>query len=59
MTPEGIAHCIARLSACPDLPALRRVWESLGVAYQRDPRVLQLKEQMKANLDGDSQNGQG
>ena len=53
MTPEGIAHCIARLSACPDLPALRRVWENLGVAYQRHPRVLQFKEQMKANLEGE------
>jgi hypothetical protein len=51
-TPLGIAHCIARLSACPDLPALRRVWESLGVAYQRHPRVLQLKEQMKASFEG-------
>jgi len=52
-TPLGIARCIARLSACPDLPALRRVWESLGVAYQREESVVQFKEQMKANFEGE------
>jgi hypothetical protein len=49
-TPEGRAHCIARLGDCPTADALRRVWESLGVDYQRDETVQAFKDRMKEQL---------
>lgn len=49
-TETGIAHCIARLGSCPDLDALRRVWEGLGKEYQHDERVAGFKEDMKEAL---------
>ena len=51
-TDPGISHCISRLTTCPDLASLRRVWEGLGVAYQKHPLVLEAKERMKESLNG-------
>jgi hypothetical protein len=49
-TQTGIAHCLQRMHDCPDLGALRRVWQNLGVAYQREPVILQAKERLKETL---------
>jgi hypothetical protein len=49
-TQTGIAHCLQRMHDCPDLGALRRVWQNLGVAYQRDPVILAAKERLKETL---------
>jgi len=49
-TKTGRAFVLARLSAAHDLASLRRVWDSLGVAYQRDPVVQQFKDQLKSQL---------
>jgi hypothetical protein len=50
MTPAGKAWVLQRLSGAPDREALRQVWESLAVAYQRDPDVIALKDQLKAGM---------
>lgn len=51
MTTEvGIAHCIARLGQCPDLRALRKVWDGLAKAYQQHPTVAEFKDKMKEAL---------
>lgn len=50
MTDQGRAYALARLSDCPDLPALKRVWESLGAEYQRDPAVQEMKDALKQEL---------
>lgn len=47
---HGIAHCLARLGDCPDLDALRRVWESLGETYKRHPSVQAFKDLKKEQL---------
>lgn len=49
-TKAGIAHCTARLLSCPDREALRRVWDSLGIAYQREPEISALKDRLKEEL---------
>lgn len=54
MTTEiGRKHCIARLSAAPNLAALRKVWESFGTSYQADPIVKATKDQLKAGMAQD------
>ena len=50
MTSEGRKYCIQRLFDAPDLAALKRTWESFGAEYQRDSKVQEVKEQMKAKL---------
>lgn len=50
MTPQGKAHVVSRLGDCPDLAALRRVWDGLAYAYQRDPEILALKDRLKKEL---------
>lgn len=49
-TPEGRALVFQRLGDAPDLAALRRVWDSLGWDYKRDPEVLALKDNLKERL---------
>jgi hypothetical protein len=49
-TEAGKAFVLQRLFDAPDQEALRRVWESLGVAYQKDPDIRALKDQLKANM---------
>lgn len=50
MTETGRSFAIARLASCHDLGALRRVWESLGAEYQRDPTIQRFKDDLKARL---------
>ena len=50
MTETPLAFVIARLSDCPDLAALRRVWESLGRDYQSHPAVIAHKDALKQQL---------
>ncbi|KAF0675098.1 hypothetical protein [Profundibacterium mesophilum] len=52
MTENGRAFVIARLSDCPDLAALRRVWESLSAEYQRDGVVRAAKDALKTGMEG-------
>lgn len=50
MTPTGIAFVINRLRSAPDMATLRRVWGSLGHEYQRNPEVLNVKNERKEAL---------
>lgn len=50
MTDKGRAFVLARLSDAPDLPALRRAWDSIARDYQRDPEIQAHKERMKEAL---------
>lgn len=50
MTPHGLAYVLTRLSECPDLAALRRVWESLSPEYQKHPKVRDMKDRLKDQL---------
>jgi hypothetical protein len=52
-TNTGRAFVLARLSAAHDLASLRRVWDSLSVAYQRDPVVRQFKDKLKAQMEAE------
>lgn len=52
-TPNGRAFVLARLSAAHDLASLRRVWDSLAHAYQRDPVVRQTKDKLKAQMEAE------
>lgn len=49
-TPTGVAHLVGRLSSCPNLAALRKVWEGIHPDYQRHPDIMALKEKMKETL---------
>ena len=51
MTDAGRTFVLNRLSDAPDLPALRRVWESLGVEYQRDAAVMAHKDTLKKQME--------
>jgi len=51
MTDAGRSYVLSRLSDAPDLAALRRVWESLGVEYQRDPAILSHKDTLKKQME--------
>jgi hypothetical protein len=50
MTPEGRTFAKQRLLSAPDLAALRRVWDSLGLDYARDPEIAALKDRLKEEL---------
>lgn len=41
---------LTRMSECPDLDALKRVWESLSREQQRDPCIAEYKELYKRLL---------
>lgn len=49
-TEAGRAYAIGRMVQCPDLEALRRVWESLSDDYKRDPKIHAFKERIKESL---------
>lgn len=51
MTPTARAFVLHRLGDCPDLPALKRVWDSLGVEMKTDPVVVATKDALKENLE--------
>lgn len=50
MTPTARAYVENRLTSCPDLAALRRVWENLGVEVQHDAAIIALKDRLKESL---------
>lgn len=50
-TDPGRAFAMARLSQAPDLEALKTVWGSLGITYQRDADIAALKDQLKAQME--------
>lgn len=50
MTPQGRAYVISRLTSCPDLAALRRVWESVSYEYKGDADIVALKDKLKGQL---------
>lgn len=52
MTTEwGLARVKSSMDACPTKEALRRYWEaSIGVDYQRDPTVIEYKNDLKKVL---------
>ena len=52
-TEEGRRFVLRRMGDCPDLAALRRVWDSLGDDYKRDPIVQDFKDKMKEALSDD------
>lgn len=49
-TPEGIAHCIRRLSLCRDLSELKARWDCIAKAYQHEAQVSAHKDKMKEAL---------
>ena len=49
-TPEGIAHCIRRLSLCRDLSELKARWDCIAKAYQHEAQVSAHKDKMKETL---------
>lgn len=51
MTPQGRAFVLSRLANSPNIAALRRVWESLGIEYKRDPEIQQFKDKLKRELN--------
>lgn len=50
MTDHGLKYVLARLADCPNLDALRRVWDSLGDEYKRSPEVQAHKARLKAGM---------
>jgi len=50
MTDHGKAYVISRLSQCPDLASLQRVWGNIGVEYQRNVDVVAHKDALKAGM---------
>lgn len=51
MTEHGLKFILARLGDCPDLDALRRVWDSLSDEYKRSPEVQAQKARLKAAME--------
>lgn len=49
-TEAGRQFVLRRMGDCPDTAALRRVWDSLGNEYKRDPIVQDFKDKMKEAL---------
>ena len=50
-TDKGRTFAMFHLSQAPNLEALKKVWGSLGITYQRDPRVADLKDQLKRQME--------
>lgn len=50
-TDFGRKLILARLFDCHDLDSLRRVWDSIALAYQRDPVILKAKDDLKQSME--------
>lgn len=50
MSDKARAYAISRLASCDSLEALKRVWQSFGITYQKDAEVHRFKETMKEKL---------
>jgi len=55
MTDEGRKFILGRLSDAPDIRSLRKVWDSLGHEYARDPKIAAHKDQLKAQFEKEGQ----
>lgn len=47
-TSQGRKHAIMRIAQSNNLDGLRAVWNTLGKDYQRDPLIVQVKDDFKA-----------
>ena len=55
MTTEvGRKFISDRLNAARNLSELAAVWATIAVAYQREPQIFELKERLKAQMQGKS-----
>lgn len=52
-TEPGRQFVLSRMGDCPNIDALRRVWDSLGNEYKRDPIVRDFKDKLKEALSDD------
>lgn len=57
MGDVGKQYCIMRLGSCKDLGGLKTVWGSISPAFQNDPDVKGMKDQMKAQFMRERENG--
>lgn len=54
MTPEGVEFVKKKLrKGATSLDALRDTWGTIAIAYQKHPDVLDLKNELKAELGGE------
>lgn len=51
-TERGKKHVIDRLLAARNISELAAVWASVGIRYQHEPQIKQLKERLKAQMEG-------
>jgi hypothetical protein len=51
VTDFGREFVKGRLYAATDLRDLKRVWETIAVAYQHDEFILALKDQLKTEME--------
>ena len=51
-TERGKKYVIYRLLAARDISELAAVWASVGIRYQHEPQIKQLKERLKAQMEG-------
>ena len=52
MTTEVGRRFIAdRLNAARNLSELAAVWATIAIAYQREPQIFELKEQLKVQME--------
>lgn len=50
-TDQGRKFVIDHLKAARSLSELREVWNTIAIAYQREPVVHQTKEQLKQKME--------
>jgi len=46
----SVEYLIARLEGSKTMTELQDMWNSIAIAYQKDPRVMQAKDTRKAEL---------
>jgi hypothetical protein len=51
-TERGKKHVIDRLLAARNIFELEAVWASVGIRYQHEPQINQLKKRLKAKMEG-------
>ena len=50
ITEHGRKFVVHRLKAARTLSELAAVWATIGMFYQRDPQIFQLKERLKLQI---------
>ena len=51
-TEHGRKFVVDRLTSARDLAELAAVWGNIAVSYQREPSIHELKERLKAQMEG-------